>query len=157
MKHRVASLRQQSFLFSSSAGCTHAVPCILIQARVVGGSTLVARVGQKSHFYHTQLVGRGLAAHSQKLHPCLGPYRPIRHHWIIMPLKASFPIFRFPFFLLHFSFPFFRFLFSVSLSFVSLFSVSLLSGSLKIHIYTFLFLVNRYIGLYKLSNVGLRK
>ena len=87
------------------------MPCILIQARVVGGSTLVARVGQKSHFYHTQLVGRGLAAPSQKLHPRLGPYRPIRHHWIIMPLKASFPIFRFPFFLLHFSFPFFRFLF----------------------------------------------
>jgi len=110
-KHRAASLRQQSFLFSSSAGCTDAAQCILRQARVVGGSTLVARVRQKTHFYHTQLVGSGLAAPSQKLHPGLGPYRPIRHHWIIMPLNASFPIFRFPFFLLHFSFPFFRFLF----------------------------------------------
>ena len=98
-------------VLSSSAGCTQAVPCILRQARVMGGSTLVARVGQKSHFYHTQLVGRGLAAPSQKLHPLLGPDRLIRHHWIIMPLKTSFPIFRFPFFLLHFSFPFFRFLF----------------------------------------------
>ena len=61
-------------VLSSSAGCTDAAQCILRQARVVGGSTLVARVGQKSHFYHTQLVGSGLAAPSQKLHPGLGPY-----------------------------------------------------------------------------------
>jgi len=34
--------------------------------------------------------GEGLAAPSKKLHPRLGPYRPI-HHWIIMVMPKNRP------------------------------------------------------------------
>ena len=63
---------------------TTAAPTLWHRCRCVLGPKCpgaeVSRHRQKSHFYHTQLVGSGLAAPSQKLHPGLGPYRPIHYY-----------------------------------------------------------------------------
>jgi len=69
----------------------------------VGGSTLVAGVGQKSQFYHTQLVG--IEGDGCPLPTPPRPLTPLDNN----DVTGKFPNFPFPFFPIAFRFPIFRF------------------------------------------------